>query len=67
MISSVENLISQLENITEQLKFLKEKNLQSEKELNNLKIENWELKQKLEAQRKETERWKQISFQQNKR
>ena len=67
MISSVENLISQLEDITEQLKFFKEKNLQSEKELNNLKVENWELKQKLEVQRKETERWKQISFQQNKR
>lgn len=70
MISSMESTISQLEDITQQLKLLNNQNKQneqSEKELKDLRVKNWELERQLEAQRKETEKWKQICFQQNKR
>lgn len=66
-MAPIEETITKLEDIIKQLNQLDEQNKQKEEELKKLRVENWELEQKLEVQRKETEKWKQISLQQNKR
>ena len=59
-----ERIFTLLENAAKQVKELEDKYHSVEKEIGELRIENWNLKQENEKLNQEIKRWKDVAFQQ---